>query len=169
MSGFAVPPDLHMLGPIHSFETESFLRIAALSVGLYECVYSLIVLRVNLTTDCADPPVRSYLLTLPAEWRFYRAQRTLLRPRSVLSLIVTWLLRLILSTCSVACILFVFIRYISITVLIVSAYSCHMKSSICMSDSTVHDYRQLWILHAQFLPRTMSAVLHDCPSFQRWV
>ncbi|KZP14994.1 hypothetical protein FIBSPDRAFT_1048506 [Athelia psychrophila] len=65
---------------IDTSTSESFLRIAALSVGLYD-----------------------YLLTLPAEWHLYRAQRTLLRP-------------------SILCILFVSIRYISIAALVISNY-----------------------------------------------
>lgn len=69
-----------MLTLIDTSTLEGFLRVAALSVGLYD-----------------------YLLTLPAEWRLYRAQRTLLRP-------------------SIVCILFVLLRYTSILVLVLSNY-----------------------------------------------
>ncbi|EIN08907.1 hypothetical protein PUNSTDRAFT_113507 [Punctularia strigosozonata HHB-11173 SS5] len=59
---------------------EEFLRVASLSIALYD-----------------------YLQTLPAEWRFYRAQKSILRP-------------------SLACCCFVAIRYVSIAVLVVSNY-----------------------------------------------
>lgn len=62
---------------INTSTLEGFLRIAALSVGLYEWVFP------RRATDPTDQLIHSYLLTLPAEWRLYRAQRTLLRPRLV--------------------------------------------------------------------------------------
>ncbi|EJD43053.1 hypothetical protein AURDEDRAFT_185811 [Auricularia subglabra TFB-10046 SS5] len=55
-----------------------YLRIAALTMATYD-----------------------WLLTLPAEWRFYRSQANILRP-------------------SLACVLFFLIRYVSITVVIFS-------------------------------------------------
>ncbi|KAF8553786.1 hypothetical protein OG21DRAFT_1186249 [Imleria badia] len=61
-------------------ETEKYLRIASLSIAAYD-----------------------YLITLPAELRFYRSQSNILRP-------------------SLGCILFVLIRYVSIIVMVVSNY-----------------------------------------------
>ncbi|KAF8122685.1 hypothetical protein EV363DRAFT_1359471 [Boletus edulis] len=61
-------------------ETEKYLRIASISIAAYD-----------------------YLITLPAEVRFYRSQPTLLRP-------------------SLGCVLFVLIRYVSIIVMVVSNY-----------------------------------------------
>jgi len=63
-----------------SLQTNSYLRIASLSVALYD-----------------------FILTLPAEWRFYRNQRSITR----------------LST---ACLLFILIRYSSILILFISNY-----------------------------------------------
>lgn len=60
--------------------TEKYLRIASISVALYD-----------------------YIITLPAEWRFYRSQSSLFRLR-------------------LACILFILIRYDSIIVMIISNY-----------------------------------------------
>jgi len=59
---------------------ETYLRIASLSIALYD-----------------------YILTLPAEWRFYRSQISILR-------------------LTAACILFILIRYTSILVLLISNY-----------------------------------------------
>ncbi|KAI9568113.1 hypothetical protein HD554DRAFT_2022816, partial [Boletus coccyginus] len=61
-------------------ETERYLRIASLSIAAYD-----------------------YLVTLPAEARFYRSQSNILRP-------------------SLGCILFILIRYVSIIVMVVSNY-----------------------------------------------
>jgi len=61
-------------------ETEKYLRIASLSIAAYD-----------------------YLITLPAEVRFYRSQSNFLRP-------------------SLGCILFVLIRYVSIIVMVISNY-----------------------------------------------
>ncbi|KIM89543.1 hypothetical protein PILCRDRAFT_1897 [Piloderma croceum F 1598] len=66
--------------PETDFQTDSYLRIAALSVALYD-----------------------YFLTLPAEWRFYRSQSSILH-------------------LSIACTLFILIRYSSILILFVSNY-----------------------------------------------
>lgn len=60
--------------------TEKYLRIASISVALYD-----------------------YIITLPAEWRFYRSQSSCFRLR-------------------LACILFILIRYGSIIVMILSNY-----------------------------------------------
>lgn len=60
--------------------TEKYLRIASISVALYD-----------------------YIITLPAEWRFYRSQSSFFRLR-------------------LACILFILIRYGSIIVMILSNY-----------------------------------------------
>ncbi|KAG1759167.1 hypothetical protein EDD22DRAFT_995702 [Suillus occidentalis] len=60
--------------------TEKYLRIASISVALYD-----------------------YIITLPAEWRFYRSQSSFFRLR-------------------LACILFILIRYDSIIVMILSNY-----------------------------------------------
>jgi len=61
-------------------ETEKYLRIVSLSIAGYD-----------------------YLITLPAEFRFYRSQSDIFRP-------------------SLGCVLFVLIRYISIVVMVVSNY-----------------------------------------------
>jgi hypothetical protein len=61
-------------------ETEKYLRIASLSIAAYD-----------------------YLITLPAEVRFYRSQPNILRP-------------------SLGCVLFVLIRYVSVVVMVVSNY-----------------------------------------------
>lgn len=60
--------------------TEKYLRIASISIALYD-----------------------YIITLPAEWRFYRSQSSISRLR-------------------LACILFILIRYGSIIVMILSNY-----------------------------------------------
>lgn len=68
------------LGVIDNQATEKYLRIASISIALYD-----------------------YIITLPAEWRFYRSQSSFSRLR-------------------LACILFVLIRYGSITVMTISNY-----------------------------------------------
>lgn len=68
------------LGVVDNQATEKYLRIASISVALYD-----------------------YIITLPAEWRFYRSQSSLFRLRP-------------------ACILFILIRYGSIMVMILSNY-----------------------------------------------
>lgn len=68
------------LSVVDNQETEKYLRIASISVALYD-----------------------YIITLPAEWRFYRSQSSLSRLR-------------------LACILFILIRYDSIMVMILSNY-----------------------------------------------
>lgn len=69
-----------MHGPVRNTQTETCLRVASLAIAFYD-----------------------YILTLPAEWRFYRSQRSVLQP-------------------SVACILFILIRYTSILALTISNY-----------------------------------------------
>ncbi|KAG2151248.1 uncharacterized protein EDB93DRAFT_1336732 [Suillus bovinus] len=66
--------------------TEKYLRIASISVALYD-----------------------YIITIPAEWRFYRSQSSFSRLR-------------------LACILFVLIRYGSIMVMIISNYGVFSTS-----------------------------------------
>lgn len=61
-------------------ETEKYLRVASLSIAAYD-----------------------YLITLPAELRFYRSQTDIFRP-------------------SLGCVLFFLIRYVSIIVMVVSNY-----------------------------------------------
>ncbi|KAG1793509.1 uncharacterized protein HD556DRAFT_510119 [Suillus plorans] len=68
------------LGVIDNQATEKYLRIASISIALYD-----------------------YIITLPAEWRFYRSQSSFSRLR-------------------LACILFVLIRYGSIIVMTLSNY-----------------------------------------------
>ncbi|KAG2121835.1 hypothetical protein BD769DRAFT_1389980 [Suillus cothurnatus] len=65
---------------VDSETSDKYLRIASISIALYD-----------------------YIITLPAEWRFYRSQS------SIFNL-------------SIACILFILIRYVSITVMLVSNY-----------------------------------------------
>ncbi|KIJ63168.1 hypothetical protein HYDPIDRAFT_156657 [Hydnomerulius pinastri MD-312] len=71
---------------VDSVSTEKYLRIASISIALYD-----------------------YFLTLPAEWRFYRSQ--------------THIFHL-----SLACILFILIRYSSILVIVVSNYGVFATS-----------------------------------------
>lgn len=68
------------LGVVDNEATEKYLRIASISIALYD-----------------------YIITLPAEWRFYKSQTSLFRLR-------------------LACILFILIRYGSITVMVLSNY-----------------------------------------------
>lgn len=68
------------LSIIDNQATEKYLRIASISIALYD-----------------------YIITLPAEWRFYRSQSSF-------------------SHLRLACILFVLIRYGSITVMTISNY-----------------------------------------------
>jgi hypothetical protein len=65
---------------VDSQTSEKYLRIASISIALYD-----------------------YVITLPAEWRFYRSQSSIFR-------------------LSIACILFILIRYFSIVVILVSNY-----------------------------------------------
>lgn len=65
---------------VDSQTSEKYLRIASISIALYD-----------------------YVITLPAEWRFYRSQSSIFH----------------LST---ACVLFILIRYISVVVMLVSNY-----------------------------------------------
>jgi hypothetical protein len=65
---------------VDSETSDKYLRIASISIALYD-----------------------YIITLPAEWRFYRSQS------SIFNL-------------SIACILFILIRYVSIIVMLVSNY-----------------------------------------------
>ncbi|KAG2338007.1 hypothetical protein BDR05DRAFT_1004545 [Suillus weaverae] len=66
--------------------TEKYLRIASISIAFYD-----------------------YIITLPAEWRFYRSQSSIFRLR-------------------LACILFILIRYGSIMVMILSNYGVFSTS-----------------------------------------
>lgn len=68
------------LAVVENQATEKYLRIASISIALYD-----------------------YIITLPAEWRFYRSQSSLFRLR-------------------LACILFILIRYGSIMVMVLSNY-----------------------------------------------
>ncbi|KAG1815252.1 uncharacterized protein BJ212DRAFT_267346 [Suillus subaureus] len=65
---------------VDSETSDKYLRIASISIALYD-----------------------YVITLPAEWRFYRSQSSIFH----------------LST---ACVLFILIRYVSIVVMLVSNY-----------------------------------------------
>ncbi|KAG0693752.1 hypothetical protein DFH29DRAFT_376647 [Suillus ampliporus] len=65
---------------VDSATSEEYLRIASIAVAFYD-----------------------YILTLPAEWRFYRSQSSIFHM-------------------SLACILFILIRYISIVVIVLSNY-----------------------------------------------
>lgn len=56
-------------GDLHT-GTTTFIRVISLSIAFYESVANHLLCRT--TPD----PVHSYLLTLPAEWRFYRSQRS---------------------------------------------------------------------------------------------
>lgn len=76
--------------------TEKYLRIASISVALYD-----------------------YIITLPAEWRFYRNQSSFFRLR-------------------LACILFILIRYGSIIVMILSNYG--VFSTSFTQESCKHYY-----------------------------
>ncbi|OJT03478.1 hypothetical protein TRAPUB_5897 [Trametes pubescens] len=50
----------------------SFIRVVSLSIALYESGPSSPITRPPALTSCSP----SYILTLPAEWRFYRSQRS---------------------------------------------------------------------------------------------
>ncbi|KAG9311763.1 hypothetical protein JVU11DRAFT_8006 [Chiua virens] len=76
-------------------ETEKYLRIVSLSIAGYD-----------------------YLITLPAEVRFYRSQSNILRP-------------------SLGCVLFVLIRYLSIIVMVVSNYGV---LATAFTTETCHQY-----------------------------
>lgn len=65
---------------VDSTTTEKYLRIACISIGCYD-----------------------YILTLPAEWRFYRSQSSIFH-------------------LSLACVLFILIRYVSIVAIVASNY-----------------------------------------------
>ncbi|KAG1838059.1 hypothetical protein C8R48DRAFT_743007 [Suillus tomentosus] len=65
---------------LDSTSSDNYLRIASLSIAVYD-----------------------YLITLPAEWRFYRSQPSIFR-------------------ISLACVLFILIRYFSVLVMIISNY-----------------------------------------------
>ncbi|KAF9226320.1 hypothetical protein BS17DRAFT_777052 [Gyrodon lividus] len=75
-----------ILTVVNSISTERYLRVASVSIAAYD-----------------------YILTLPAEWRFYRSQSHIFRP-------------------SLGCTLFVLIRYFSIIVMIVSNYGVFATS-----------------------------------------
>ncbi|KAG1813107.1 hypothetical protein EV424DRAFT_1557614 [Suillus variegatus] len=65
---------------VDSQASDKYLRIASISIALYD-----------------------YVITLPAEWRFYRSQSSIFH-------------------LSIACILFILIRYVSIVVMLLSNY-----------------------------------------------
>ncbi|KAG1809580.1 uncharacterized protein BJ212DRAFT_593219 [Suillus subaureus] len=65
---------------VDSVTSEKYLRVASISIAFYE-----------------------YILTLPAEWRFYRSQSSVFH-------------------ISLACVLFILIRYVSIMAIVVSNY-----------------------------------------------
>lgn len=71
---------------VDSQTSDKYLRIASISIALYD-----------------------YLITLPAEWRFYRSQSSIFQ-------------------LSLACILFILIRYVSIAVMLVSNYGAFATS-----------------------------------------
>ncbi|KAG2747305.1 hypothetical protein P692DRAFT_20737791 [Suillus brevipes Sb2] len=65
---------------IDSTSSEKYMRVASISIAFYE-----------------------YILTLPAEWRFYRSQPSIFH-------------------LSLSCVLFILIRYVSIVTIVVSNY-----------------------------------------------
>ncbi|KAG2368639.1 hypothetical protein BDR07DRAFT_1390450 [Suillus spraguei] len=71
---------------VDSQTSDKYLRIASISIALYD-----------------------YVITLPAEWRFYRSQSSIFQ-------------------LSLACILFILIRYVSIAVMLVSNYGAFATS-----------------------------------------
>ncbi|KAG2139323.1 hypothetical protein DEU56DRAFT_326765 [Suillus clintonianus] len=83
------------LAVVDSQATEKYLRIASISIALYD-----------------------YIITLPAEWRFYRSQSSIFRLR-------------------LACVLFILIRYGSIVVMILSNYGVFSTS---FTQETCHRY-----------------------------
>ncbi|KAG0693751.1 hypothetical protein DFH29DRAFT_376601 [Suillus ampliporus] len=74
------------LSVVDNEATEKYLRIASISIALYD-----------------------YIITLPAEWRFYRSQSSIFRLR-------------------LACVLFILIRYGSVVVMILSNYGVFSTS-----------------------------------------
>lgn len=89
-------PEMQDLVVVDNQATEKYLRIASISVALYD-----------------------YIITLPAEWRFYRSQSSFFRLR-------------------LACILFILIRYGSIIVMILSNYG--VFSTSFTQESCKHYY-----------------------------
>ncbi|EJD42718.1 hypothetical protein AURDEDRAFT_168241 [Auricularia subglabra TFB-10046 SS5] len=80
-----------------SLESARYLRVASITIAAWECVFSHppgFALTGN-TAFCR------YIVTLGAEWAFYKTQKRITRP-------------------SLACILFFLIRYTSIIVIVVS-------------------------------------------------
>lgn len=75
--------------------SEKYLRIASISIALYD-----------------------YVITLPAEWRFYRSQSSIFH-------------------LSIACILFILIRYVSIVVMLISNYGVLATN---FTQETCQDY-----------------------------
>ncbi|KAJ8595615.1 hypothetical protein M405DRAFT_330883 [Rhizopogon salebrosus TDB-379] len=86
------------LSAINSEESERYLRVASVSIALYD-----------------------YIFTLPTEWRFYRSQSSIFH-------------------LSLACILFILIRYASIAVMIVSNYGFFATS---FTPETCQQYYRL--------------------------
>ena len=64
-----------------TFEMNTYLRIASISVALYE--WALIRLIVSKARADAAMIDYSYILTLPAEWRFYSSQSSIMSMRYV--------------------------------------------------------------------------------------
>lgn len=94
-----------------STTTASYLRVASIGIGAYEWVI--------LSNDHPHSVTfgwYSYLLTIPAEWRFYRAQHRLGRlryvPVSTFCFYGSTCLNLSCSINSQSCFLFVLIRWV---------------------------------------------------------
>ncbi|KAG2750412.1 hypothetical protein P692DRAFT_20801887 [Suillus brevipes Sb2] len=83
---------------VDSQTSEKYLRIASISIALYD-----------------------YVITLPAEWRFYRRQSSIFH-------------------LSIACILFILIRYVSIVVMLISNYGVLATS---FTQESCQDYYML--------------------------
>ncbi|KAG2141378.1 uncharacterized protein EDB93DRAFT_630215 [Suillus bovinus] len=87
---------LERRGVVGSLTTEKYLRVASISIAFYD-----------------------YVITLPAEWRFYRSQSSIFH-------------------ISLACALFILIRYISIIAMVVSNYG--FFSTTYTSQTCQHYY-----------------------------
>jgi hypothetical protein len=61
---------------VDSQQVEKFLRIASISIAVYEWVFLLTCNTISQCSDCV-----SFVITLHAEWRFYRSQPSILRLR----------------------------------------------------------------------------------------
>lgn len=77
--------EMQQFSVVESNELEKFLRVASISIALYEWVFFF-----HFSGSCGiliivvfEPFTCSCILTLPAEWQFYRSQSSIFRLRCV--------------------------------------------------------------------------------------